>query len=78
MSLARLKDLAADTFDLDPDDIPDDAAAGTLPAWTSLGHLQFMAAVEQEFGVRLTLEEMLSVQSLPALVELLRNRDRFG
>jgi acyl carrier protein len=72
MILARLKELAADTFEVDPEDVSDDAAAGVMTAWTSLRHLQFMGAIEQEFGVRLTLEEMLSLQSLPALVAFLR------
>ena len=76
MSLARLKDLAADAFDVDPEAVPDDAAAGVLPAWTSLRHLQFMSAIEQEFGVRLTMDEMLSLQSLPDIVVFLRSRNR--
>ncbi len=70
----RLRETAADVFDLAPEAVPDDAAAGTLEAWTSLRHLQLMTAVESEFGIRLSTEEMLSLQSLSQLAECLMRR----
>jgi acyl carrier protein len=74
MILDRLREVAADVFDLAPEAVPADAAAGKLEAWTSLRHLQLMTAVESEFGIRLSTEEMLSLQSLPQLAECLKRR----
>jgi acyl carrier protein len=67
----RLKEVLADSFNLSPEAIPDDAKIGDLEQWTSLGHLELMMSVEMKFGVQIPMEGMLELVSLQALEEFL-------
>ncbi len=71
----RVREVVAETFDLDPEDIGPDASAQTLAAWTSLAHLRLMTNVEQAFGLRLTMDEMTAMTNVPAIVQALAVRD---
>ncbi len=71
----RVREVVAETFDLDPREIGPDASAQTLAAWTSLAHLRLMANIEQAFGLRLTMDEMTTMTNIPAIVQVLAVRD---
>jgi len=71
----RVREVVAETFDLDPGEISPDASAQTLAAWTSLAHLRLMTNVEQAFGLRLTMDEMTAMTNIPAIVQVLAVRD---
>ena len=60
---ARLKTLTAETLGIDPDELNDHTSPETLAAWTSFNHLMLMAAVEDSFGMTLSMEEMGSVRN---------------
>ena len=59
----KLKDIVADTLGVDADEIEDTTAPANLPAWTSFNHLTLMSAVEEAFGLTLSMEEMTGVKS---------------
>ena len=71
---ARLKQTVADALTIDEDEIVDETSPDTEPAWTSLGHLTLMSAVEDVFGVRFSMEEIGAAQSFGKLRALLANR----
>jgi acyl carrier protein len=67
----RLRRVVADTFNLPPERVPEDAQIGVLEQWTSLGHLELMMAVEMEFRVKIPSDAMLDLISLQALADFL-------
>jgi acyl carrier protein len=71
---ARVRDIVASTFGLDPLEIADDASAHNLPAWSSLAHLRLVANLEQAFGIRFTMAEMSAMNSLQAIDRVLTSR----
>lgn len=71
----RVREVVAETFDLNRGEIDPDASAQTLAAWTSLAHLRLMANIEQAFGLRLTMDEMTTMTNIPAIVQVLAVRD---
>ena len=71
---ARLKQTFADSLTLNEDEIVDETSPDTEPAWTSLGHLTLMSAVEDVFGVQFSMEEMAAAQSFGQLRTLLATR----
>ena len=71
---ARLKQIVADSLTIYEDDIVDETSPNTEPAWTSLGHLTLMSAVEEGFGVQFSMEEMASTVNFGELRELLASR----
>lgn len=48
-------------------------SSGDIEKWDSLGHLQVCMALEAEFGVSPELEELAELDSVPAIVDYLRD-----
>ncbi|MEO7716600.1 MAG: acyl carrier protein [Capsulimonas sp.] len=59
----KLKDIVAETLGVDAEEIEGTASPATLPSWTSFNHLTLMSAVEEAFGLTLSMEEMTGVKS---------------
>jgi acyl carrier protein len=62
----------ASTFGVSVEEIPDEARSGAFANWDSLSHLELMLALEGEFGVRISTQEMLDLQSLEAIEAFLQ------
>jgi len=45
--------------------------AGTVPGWDSLAHISLVYNIEQEFGVRFSLDELQSFRNIGDLLHLL-------
>ena len=61
--------MIADTFDIDEDDISGETTNDTVEKWDSLNHLRLVTALEGEFGISLTMDEINSMTSYPEIVE---------
>jgi acyl carrier protein len=46
----------------------------TLKNWDSLQHLQIVLALEEEFGVEFSVDEIVALQRVDTIVEILRER----
>ncbi|HLS81592.1 MAG TPA: acyl carrier protein [Steroidobacter sp.] len=55
---ARLRLLVAELLDLSPDEVLPDLRRADTPTWDSLNHLRLITAVENEFGVSFTMEQI--------------------
>ena len=74
---SRLKKLAAGLFRCDESELADDAGPGDVPGWDSLGHVALMAAIQQEFGVHVPVEDAIEVETLAELAEILERLSGF-
>jgi acyl carrier protein len=65
-TLARIKDLAAKEFSIDPIGLDPNAPLDTLGV-DSLSFIEFMFKVEEEFGVSVSDEELKGIRTLADL-----------
>lgn len=71
---ATVRETLASTFGLELATVPEDLTQQTCAAWSSLNHMVLLAALEEQFAVRFTLGEMMSMQSLSSIVGALAAR----
>jgi acyl carrier protein len=71
---ARVRTVLADVFGLDEAEIGPDTSTDTVEAWDSLQQLTVVLAVEEEFGIHLTDDDVLSASSYPLLTAIVRER----
>jgi len=67
----QVRTVVAAIMRLTPDDVGADASAQTVRGWDSLNHLKLVLALEEEFGVTFTEEQivqMLSVSKITSVV----------
>lgn len=61
---AELLLLFAETLRVAPGSLSLDSARGEVAEWDSLAHVMAMLAVEQRYGVQLTLEELEELRTI--------------
>jgi len=58
----RLREIMSDVLDVDPQ-IPDDFSRDDESGWDSMAHLRLITAIEQAFGIKLTMKEIEEIRS---------------
>jgi acyl carrier protein len=69
---SSLRDLLADIFEIEPEEVTPELGVGTIDSWDSFRHLQAILAVEGEYGVQFDpqrIAELTTVAKLQAELE---------
>jgi acyl carrier protein len=72
--LDRVRRIAADVFGLPIEEIRPDSSPDNIETWDSLQHLNLVLALEQEFGVQFSPEEIEQLLSVELVAALLREK----
>ena len=67
----RVLQVAAQAFKCRVDEISEQSTARTVDGWTSLAHVEFLMALEQEFGFTMQPEDILRIDSIGDALQLL-------
>lgn len=68
----RLQQIVAATLKVQPGQITEATRDEDLPSWDSLGQVNLIMALEQEFGVYVEVDDFGTLNSVPAMLEYLR------
>lgn len=68
--------LVAEIFELEEGAVKDDLTPETVDLWDSLSQLRLVTTLEEEFGIRLSMDEIESIQSIGGLREIVRRHAR--
>lgn len=64
----RLQQTIASTLKVAPAEVTPTTQDQDLRQWDSLGHINLLMALEQEFGVYIEVEEFGNLNSVPAII----------
>jgi len=64
----KVRDVVAATFSLASADVSGDIQMGAIPGWDSMGHMQLILAIEDEFGVSFPNYAIADLVTVPAIV----------
>ena len=64
---AKLVEIVAELFDLDPAAVDDGLTPEDVELWDSMNHLRLVSAVEEEFQIKLSMQEIELIRSLAVL-----------
>lgn len=67
----RLSQTVAEVLGVNTDELSEESSPDSISSWDSLGHLNLVIALEEEFGIRLSAEDMLSMRSVRAIRHIL-------
>jgi acyl carrier protein len=70
----RLTQLIAEVLRVPAADIADTLDMAETSTWDSLSHMQLIAAIEDEYSIELTADEIVSMRSVGAIKSVLRAR----
>lgn len=69
---AQLKRVLADVFGVEPSQIDDESSVDTVPKWDSLNHLKLVLALEDQFKVTLSEEQIVEMLNYPLVKAVLQ------
>jgi len=68
---ARVYSIVAELFNVRIDNLMPESSPKTIESWDSTGHLDLVLALEQEFGVQFSPDQMDQMMNLNTIVEIL-------
>lgn len=69
---AKLKQVLADVFGVDASVIDDNASVDSIAKWDSLNHLNLVLALEEQFKVSLSEEQIVEMMNYPLVRAVLQ------
>lgn len=70
----KLQGVFCDVFDVDSIQLKPDLTAADVDEWDSLSHIRLMVAIEEEFGISFTSNEISSFKNVGELVAAIENK----
>jgi acyl carrier protein len=71
---AAIGDLISDTLVVPRDQVTDNFTYGDIPEWDSMGHMNLMMALEENFNIQITADTITNLVSIPAIISYLSER----
>ncbi len=67
----KLNEVFRDVFDDDSITVTDATTADDIEEWDSLEHINLLAAVEQEFGVKFNMGQVVSMKNVGEMADII-------
>ena len=71
---ARLNEVFQDVFDDESLQISDDTTADDIEEWDSLEHINLLAAVEQAFGMKFNMGQVVSMKNVGEMADIILSK----
>ncbi len=71
----RLEKIVRELFSLTAERIDENWTSDDIPEWDSVNHLNLVLEIEKEFGVKLEIEDMLTVEKIGDLSRVLEKKE---
>ena len=68
----KIVEVVADIFEIDESEVADALTPDMVDLWDSLCQLRLVTALEQEFDIKFSMEEIESIETIGRLKELVR------
>jgi acyl carrier protein len=72
----RVHRLVADVFSIPVDSVTSESSPKTIEGWDSVGHLNLIIALEQEFHVQFSLEDIEKMVDVQGIVRALNGHGK--
>lgn len=70
----KLKDLMAELFKMQQEEITDSLIMKDIDVWDSLKHMELIVSIEEMFGIELTFDEIVAMQTFKEIKRILKEK----
>lgn len=70
----KLNNVFRDVFDDDNINLTDQTNSADIEDWDSLEHINLIVSVEQEFGIKFNMNEVISMNNVGEMVDIIISR----
>lgn len=68
-----IKEIVSEVFGVDEEDVTPDTSPETIDNWDSMNHLKLVTAIEEEFSINLTMNEVESITNVGTLMDVVQS-----
>ena len=72
--LSKVQEAFKASFDVDPQSVTIETKAEDVSGWDSVGHLSLAANLEEAFGIRLDVDDLMEMESVRQIVRIIGTR----
>ena len=72
--LEKVIEIVASTCEVDKSEVTGDSTVGDFPAWDSLGQLNILQSVQDEFEVEFEPEEMMDIEDVNDIINTVNSK----
>ena len=72
----KLNEVFRDVFDDESITVTDTTTANDIDDWDSLAHINLLAAIEQEFGMKFNMGQVVSMKNVGEMIDIICERAR--
>ena len=72
--LDKLNEIFRDVFDDDSIEVCDSTTSADIEGWDSLEHINLIAAVEQEFGMKFTMGQVVTMKNVGEMADIIMSQ----
>ena len=73
---SQIQSILAEAFQIAPEMVTPDLEFGDIPEWDSLGHMEVMMQLEEEFGIEISAETIADLISIPKISEHIEEQNQ--
>lgn len=70
----KIISIIAQVLGVSNNEVQEETSIGDLPTWDSLNHLQIIAKIEKEFGIKFTPDVMIELEDVSDIVTATKER----
>ena len=67
----KLNEIFRDVFDDDSITVTDSTSAADIEGWDSLTHITLISEVEEEFGIKFAMKDVIGMQNVGEMVDII-------
>lgn len=71
---SRVRSIIGDVFSLSPGEASGDLQIGKPPQWDSIGHMQLLVRIEDEFGLRFPMHAVPNMVNVEAILDAIQSQ----
>lgn len=71
---AKIKEIIGSILDVKPEDLSENSEPDSIENWDSVNHMHIITALEDEFDLLLTEEEIIEMLSISKIIEMIENK----
>ena len=75
---STIQELVVKTLKIRPEDYSEDLAAGDIPQWDSLGHVNLLQATEKHFGIAFDVVDSIEIETVGDLIDMVKKYTQAG
>jgi acyl carrier protein len=75
-TIEKVRATIATTFEIPIESVTEESSGLTVEKWDSIGHINLVMALEQQFGVSFTMEEIMQVKDVATICKVIGEKSK--